>query len=184
MDFMNIGAILQPIAAIGTKPGVVVIQHDDTGLFFIAVFGNCRKRLNTWLWRMRHDEFGANPQFRQAYETSRALSFHVVECDTVHQAKDIGDSLLKEYGSDSKCTNYNSKTGYAPASFSRKSPAYESTRRPVMIDGVHYASIQEAAKALNLNYRTVHSRIKATSEKFKKWKYVKKAKLLAHHIKA
>lgn len=182
MDFTNIGATLQPMAAINTKPGVIVIEHDDTGLFFIAVFGNCRRRLNTWLWRMRHDERGANPQLLQAYETSQALSLHVIQCDTVQQAAAVGDHLLQAHGLDPNCTNYNSKTGYAPTSFNRKSPAYDSTRRPVSINGVRYASIQAAATALNVKYRTVHGRLMSTSEKFKSWKYAKKAKLLAYHI--
>lgn len=48
----------------------------------------------------------------------------------------------------------------------------EANSKPISIEDVEYTSLTEASKQLGLGVTTINYRLKATSDKFKEWKYI------------
>lgn len=54
----------------------------------------------------------------------------------------------------------------------RTSPHSGPARRPVRIEGVQYESTGHAARALNLSYQTVSTRVRSTLPKWSGWQFL------------
>jgi predicted GIY-YIG superfamily endonuclease len=60
----------------------------------------------------------------------------------------------------------------SPETLDRMSSAKDHLKRPVLIDGVRYAGVRDAAIALGIPLGTARARLDATSPKFAQWKFV------------
>lgn len=187
---------------LGTSPGAYILEHAESGQFYIGSSGELGARKRTHLSDLRRG-VNCNQKLQQAYDEDPQVKFTFILTETASLALDYEQKLLDLHRGDPNLMNVATNArapgagltrspetrqlisdagkGRAPWNKGEKmNPAYyeafmvsrERVSKKVSIEGVVYASSIEASRQLNCAKSTVHKRIMSQTERFSNYKFV------------
>ncbi len=161
--------------------GVYWIVHQKTGRFYIGSTGNFEQRKNIHL-RSLLGGYHFNKELQSDYNRDPSINFEFFETKDKSEALVLEQKHLNQHFISGRLYNVSSN---AVASIlggcdlnrgedwrKSQSVAKNDKKKPVVINGIKYESIKEAARSLNVCHAALSYRVRSTSDKFKDWKFL------------
>lgn len=180
--------------------GVYTITHLNTGLFYIGSTGNYLGRRNSHMYYLRQYRHHS-PELQEAFVNNPRVMWNFIPMESITKARDLEKMLVHAFGSNSLLCNrrlrnptpiptsnkrgrkkgntHSDETKQKMAETRRGKPKTrawsdkiaDSRRLAVVVDGVKYRSITEAAKVHGISIQLAIHRIKSNRSRWEAWRW-------------